>query len=117
MKILNIDEQTKMVQLELSQDDLLEAIHTKDGVVVNEVELADSSGWCGEEPSKIGMRVGHLISDSEGKAVEVVVRAGKDWSVRSVVPLQDILFPMGLPNDTFKEVIKEAGDAASRLSL
>lgn len=117
MKILNIDEQAKTVQLELGKDDLLEAISDKDGVIINEVEIANSENWCSEEPSKIGMRVGHLISDGEGRVVEVVVRAGKDWSVRSVVPLQDVLFPMGLPNDTFKEVIKEAGDAATRLPL
>ena len=113
MKVDKVDEPGKRVSLELTQEDLDTPMSTKEGLAIVEVEMADSDGWCSEGHIKTGQRVSHLVQ-TYPDTTEIVVRAGKPWILRQLIPLKDVLFPDGMPLDPETEKkIEESQNAAS----
>ena len=109
MNVMRVDQENKLVQVEILKEELEAPLTTREGTALVEFEVAGSEEWAKDTPGSIALRVANYIVNSRFPIAELTIKVGAPWVVKMVISLEAVLFPDGLPvnNENVNGVIKE----------
>jgi hypothetical protein len=94
-EIIQFDLGRDRIEVSLTKTELHEAAQTRNGVLMEETEIAGSKEWAAQPVEILTAKIAKLIVDNP-YMVELRVTVNKDWVMKKLVTKQEVLFPDGM---------------------